>query len=251
MDISSPICITVPTPRATYNRYFRILSAGVLRFLFTIRILMATVMNGSGAPDTVVKEVLALRQNLHVPNYTCIAAVDLNDGIGYNNQLPWHIPHELRFFSLLTSYTMNIGSHNAVIMGRKTWCAINQKPLANRVCVVLSRDVTWQATGASVAPSLDKALSQLAGGSRHPTVESIFVIGGAEVFKEALQDPRCTMLHITRVGASHLCDTFFPPLPPNAFLSLSRISLAPARDPDGRPVPLVVETLLRANDTGF
>ena len=67
-------------------------------------------------------------------NYNLIVACANNYGIGYNGELPWHIPNDLKRFSKLTKGKGN----NAVIMGRKTWDSLPVKPLPNRVNIILT-----------------------------------------------------------------------------------------------------------------
>jgi dihydrofolate reductase len=116
--------------------------------------------------------------------------------IGRANQLPWHLPRDLRWFRRCT-----LGK--PVIMGSKTWESIG-RPLSQRTNIVLtSRDAPQNVL---VARSLDEALS-LAQGSLGATGE-VMVIGGATVYAAFL--PLADRLYITRIEASIEGDTFFP-----------------------------------------
>jgi len=106
------------------------------------------------------------------PRVYLVAAVAANRVIGANGKLPWHLPEDLKHFKTLT-----LG--HPVVMGRKTWESLG-KALPGRENIVVTRAPGYEAPGASVASSLDAALALCAG---EPTV---FVIGGGELYAEAL-----------------------------------------------------------------
>ena len=117
--------------------------------------------------------------------------------IGHQGKLPWHLPADLQRFKKLT-----MGHH--IIMGRKTWKSIG-RPLPGRTSVVITRNANYSAPGAVLAASLHEALT-LARLDPEP-----FVIGGAEIFREAL--PRATRIYLTKILAEYDGDTWFPELP--------------------------------------
>jgi dihydrofolate reductase len=125
-----------------------------------------------------------------------IVAIDQNNGIGYQNRLPWRLPAELKLF---TSFTM--GHH--LIMGRKTFESIG-KPLSGRVTIVVTRNPDYQVEGCLIAHSLNAAfaLAEANGESE------VFICGGSEIYREALQ--AADRLYLTRVHAEFQVDTFFP-----------------------------------------
>ena len=127
-----------------------------------------------------------------------VAAVDQKGGIGRDNRLPWHLSDDLKHFRRLT-----MGHH--VLMGRKTYQSSEGK-MPGRKLIVLSRDLAFQRADAQVAGSLE-AGTQLAEDAGE---QELFVIGGAEVFKQAL--PLAERLYLTRVHADAGADVFFPPL---------------------------------------
>lgn len=143
--------------------------------------------------------------------FSIIVAIDKAGGIGKNNNLPWHLPEDLKHFKTLTSNTNSPTKRNAVIMGRKTWESLPDtfKPLPNRYNIVLSQN-THLSLPADVkhCHSLSDALSE----TTCPTqaIENLFVIGGGTVYKNALQHPQCQHVHITKIDAYFDCDTFFP-----------------------------------------
>ena len=126
-----------------------------------------------------------------------VVAVSKNLCIGKDNQLPWHIPEDLRHFKDLT-----IGK--TVVMGRKTWESLPARfrPLPGRTNVVVTHQQDYQVPeGVHVAHSLDDALKV------HPDKE-LMVIGGAQLFKETL--PLADTLYITYVEKNVDGDAFFP-----------------------------------------
>ncbi|MSR85205.1 dihydrofolate reductase [Candidatus Uhrbacteria bacterium] len=126
-----------------------------------------------------------------------IAAVAKNGCIGKNNQLPWSLPEDLRHFKELTT-------GHSVLMGRKTWESIPEKfrPLPNRKNIVLTRQEDYQVpSGVDCYTTLDEAL-------RVHQAENIFVIGGAEIYQQAL--PLAHKLYLTEVDQTIDGDAFFP-----------------------------------------
>ena len=122
-----------------------------------------------------------------------IVAVAENGIIGYKNTLLWHISEDLRNFKRVTS-------GHPVIMGRKTFDSLG-RPLPNRTNVVITRqDITID--GCEVVHSLDEALALF------PAEDEVFVIGGAQIYAEAL--PRADRFYLTRVHRAYEGDTSFP-----------------------------------------
>jgi dihydrofolate reductase len=103
-----------------------------------------------------------------------ILAMTRQGVIGRNNTLPWHIPEDLKRFRKLTS-------GHPIIMGRKTYDSIG-KPLPNRTNIVVSRQAGLTIPGCEVFPDLSSALARC----HELSPERCFVIGGAQIFKEAL-----------------------------------------------------------------
>lgn len=137
---------------------------------------------------------------------------DNNNGIGYKGKLPWKIPADMAYFRSITTETIDPTKHNAVIMGRKTWESIplKHRPLPNRLNVVLTRnDLNITPPDVLQSYSLGHALCVL---ERLHDIESVFIIGGEEVYKEAIDHPRCEKIYMTYVSADSpvVCDTYFP-----------------------------------------
>ncbi|XP_013387146.1 dihydrofolate reductase isoform X1 [Lingula anatina] len=141
-----------------------------------------------------------------------VVAMCNNRGIGINGQLPWRLRGDMNFFKKITSETKDPDKKNAVIMGRKTWFSIPEKfrPLANRINVVLSREMKDSPDGAHISRSLEDALSLLSTPPLSDKVESLFVIGGSAIYEMALKSPQCHRIYLTRVMADFECDTFLP-----------------------------------------
>lgn len=121
-----------------------------------------------------------------------VLAMAENGVIGRDNRLPWRLPADLRRFKAMT-----IGK--PVLMGRRTFESLG-KPLPGRDNIVLTRDSTWAAPGATVVHSLDEALAAAGDATE------LMVIGGAEVY--ALCWPRLSRIELTRVHAHPGGDTF-------------------------------------------
>lgn len=149
-----------------------------------------------------------------LPRFEIIVAADAADGIARAGDLPWHLPGDLAHFKRTTSGTRDPALRNAVIMGRRTWASIPARfrPLPGRLNVVISRQADYALPeGVGLASSLDSALRRAAA---DPSVERLFVVGGGQIYAEALASPACAAVHLTRVAGEFGCDTFFPPLGP-------------------------------------
>ena len=122
-----------------------------------------------------------------------VFAIAENGVIGRDGVIPWHLPDDLRRFKEITT-------GHTIVMGRKTFESIG-KPLPGRHSVVLTRDREYEACGATVVHNLEDALSYGAG------EDEVFVIGGAELFSQAL--PRANRVYLTTVHAEVAGDTTF------------------------------------------
>ncbi|KAK7933670.1 hypothetical protein WMY93_004566 [Mugilogobius chulae] len=134
-------------------------------------------------------------------------------GIGKNGELPWpRLNNEFKHFRRLTSTSSEPGRQNVVLMGRKTWFSIPEKnrPLNNRINIVLSRELTAPPPGAhhlcsDFSSALDLIRTQL-----DQTVDQVWVIGGSSLYKELLQTSGLKRLFVTRILQQFDCDTFLP-----------------------------------------
>lgn len=135
------------------------------------------------------------------PDIVLVVARAANGVIGRDGGMPWHIPADLKRFKRLT-----VGK--PVIMGRKTFESIG-RPLPARHNIVMTRATGWRAEGVTVVANLAEAIAA-AGLNPKARADSIFVIGGAEVYAQAL--PVATRIELTEIDASPAGDTYFPPV---------------------------------------
>jgi len=135
-----------------------------------------------------------------------IVAVAHHGVIGVNNTLPWHLPEDLKRFRALT-----MGHH--IIMGRKTHESLNRL-LPGRTHVIVTRNPDYKVEGALVAHSLQEAITLCADDPE------VFVIGGAELFKDALE--HADTLYLTEIDAEYAGDVFFPTFDASAWKEASR-----------------------------
>lgn len=127
-----------------------------------------------------------------------LVAADEQNLIGKNNQLPWHLPNDLRYFKNQT-WGMPI------LMGRKTFESIG-KPLQGRKSIVITRNGNWKQEGVEVVHSLEEAVSTAeAWGAKE-----VFVIGGAEIFNTSFD--RADRIYLTRIHHRFEGDAWFPAL---------------------------------------
>jgi dihydrofolate reductase len=139
-----------------------------------------------------------------------VAAASINNVIGKNNQLLWHLPNDLKFFKN-TTWAM------PVIMGRKTFESVNNQPLPGRTNIIVSRNPQELPQGLHLktAASLAEAVSIAA----TTDAKEVFVVGGGQIYNEAL--PVAHKIYITRVHAVLEGDTFFPEVDKNEWKRVS------------------------------
>ena len=139
--------------------------------------------------------IMVLEKSLSI-----IAAVGKERELGLRGQLLWSIPDDMQHFKAVTA-------GHPVIMGRKTWESLPERfrPLPGRTNIVVTRQAAYAAEGAIIASSLEEARAAAA---RAPGADEIFVIGGGELYREAL--PVADRLYLTLVDATAEADTLFP-----------------------------------------
>jgi dihydrofolate reductase/thymidylate synthase len=145
--------------------------------------------------------------------FDIVVAIDASRGIGRGGKLPWDLSGDMRHFREITRRTKDPSKRNAVIMGRKTWDSVPVKfrPLAGRLNVVITRNADLQLPeGVIKASGLDDALTKLRQNKWKETIEKIFVIGGEQIFRAAIDHPACRRIHLTHIEQKFDCDTFFP-----------------------------------------
>jgi dihydrofolate reductase len=126
--------------------------------------------------------------------FSIIVAMAKNNVIGFEGQMPWHLPADLQHFKQVTM-------GKPIIMGRKTFESIG-RPLPGRLNIVVTRDKHYQAAGCEVVHNLDAA--------RHAAGEAqeVMIIGGATLYQQAL--PIVDKLYLTVIDTECEGDTFFP-----------------------------------------
>lgn len=152
--------------------------------------------------------------------FTVIAAVDNDWGIGRDGTLPWRLRGDMDYFR----ETTRAGGRNAVICGRATYLSIPERyrPLPDCLNVVLTRKKHDAPFGQVLhANSLDDGL---AAARSHAGIGKVFVIGGGQVYAEALEHPLCAVVLVTAIGAQFGCDTFFPNLDRDDRFRLASVS---------------------------
>lgn len=143
-----------------------------------------------------------------------IVAASENNVIGNNNAIPWHLPDDLKYFREKTK-------GHPVIMGRKNYESIIDvlgHPLPDRRNIIVTRDRDYSAPECDIASSLDEAIMFAAQGD---DTEEIFIIGGGEIYKQALE--MCNYVYLTRVHADIEGDVFFPELPEGEWEETDRL----------------------------
>lgn len=129
-----------------------------------------------------------------------IVAMAENRVIGRDNTLPWHLSEDLKYFRRTTT-------GHCIIMGRNTWESIG-RPLPNRRSIVVTFNPDYVAEGADVVTSLSAAKALAVELSAELGVNEAFVIGGARLYADALEQAEC--FHLTRVHAQVEGDTLLP-----------------------------------------
>lgn len=130
-----------------------------------------------------------------------IVAVAENNVIGRDNTLIWHLPKDMQFFKQTT-----LNHH--IITGRKNYISIPEKyrPLANRTNIVLTRQNNFTEENCVVLNSLEAALDF----AKKNNETEVFIIGGGQIYKEAIEKGLVDKMYITHVHHAFEGDTFFP-----------------------------------------
>jgi len=149
-------------------------------------------------------------------NVTLIAAMAENRVIGKDNQLIWHFPEDLKHFKQLTS-----GHH--VIMGRKTFESVG-RPLPNRTNIIITRQTDYKAEGCLIAHSIEEALAMV------KDDEQPFIVGGAEIYKQALAF--ADGIELTIIHGKYEGDSYFPEFD----LSIWKLARGEKKEADARHI---------------
>ncbi|MBF8743459.1 dihydrofolate reductase [Pseudomonas guariconensis] len=131
-----------------------------------------------------------------------IAALAENRVIGIDNSMPWHLPGDFKYFKATT-----LGK--PIIMGRKTWDSLG-RPLPGRLNIVVSRQPGLTLAGAEVFPSLEAAVARAEQWAREQGGGELMLIGGAQLYGQALEKGLVNRMYLTRVELSPEGDAWFP-----------------------------------------
>jgi len=156
-----------------------------------------------------------MRQSESLPVKIVVAVAD-NGVIGLGNALPWELPDDLQHFKRTTM-------GRPIIMGRKTFESIG-RPLPGRLNIILTRDAAWQAPGVSAANSMEQAIDIAGDQALIDGADSVMVIGGAEVYRQAL--PFTSRVFLTRVHGNIHGDAFFDLEQIASWRQLSRLEVS-------------------------
>lgn len=140
-------------------------------------------------------------------SFSVIAAVDEKFGIAKEGNIPWRLSADMKHFKEITTAAPS----NVVVMGRKTWDSLPPrfKPLPGRINAVITAHQGLPLPDGVLRPaSLDEALDMA--GDISPKAADIFVIGGGQVYAQALRHPSCQKIYLTHVLGDFHCDAFFP-----------------------------------------
>jgi dihydrofolate reductase len=137
-----------------------------------------------------------LRGGLEGPIISHLVAASENNVIGKHNQIPWHLPDDLKFFKN-KSWAM------PVIMGRNTYESLD-KPLPGRINVVITKNKDWKRNDVTVTHSIDEAIKKAC----ESDCNELFIIGGGEIFQQSLDI--VNRIYLTRVHTQIEGDVFYP-----------------------------------------
>lgn len=140
-----------------------------------------------------------------------IAALSRNRVIGRNNDLPWHLPDDMKYF-------MQTTKGHYVIMGRKNYDSIPEKfrPLPNRTNIVVTRQAGLKLPNCVVVHSLEEAVAI----AREAGEQELFIIGGAAIYQLGM--PLANRLYLTEIDATINGDTYFPDFQKSLWREVSR-----------------------------
>ncbi|MDF1764623.1 MAG: type 3 dihydrofolate reductase [Oleibacter sp.] len=141
-----------------------------------------------------------------------MVALAENRVIGRDNQLPWHLPNDLKYFKQTT-----LGK--PVIMGRKTYESIG-KPLPGRTNIIITRQTDFHAEGIKVVNTVEQAQALASSVCLIDGQKEAMIIGGAEIYGLTL--PHCDRLYLTEVHSEVEGDAFFPEFDKDRWQEVSR-----------------------------
>ncbi|AYV78211.1 MAG: thymidylate synthase [Edafosvirus sp.] len=141
-----------------------------------------------------------------------IVAVDKSWGMAKDGTIPWKFSNDMKYFMNVTKTVQDTNKQNIVIMGRKTWESLPEKhrPLTGRINIVISTTMNNNNANYYVVNSFENAVKMSLDHYFTNKVEKIFVIGGSNVYEEALQSILLQKVHVTYINQNYQCDLQFP-----------------------------------------
>lgn len=149
---------------------------------------------------------------------TIVVALGTDGVIGVDGDMPWHLPADLAHFKAVT-----LG--HPMIMGRKTYESIG-RPLPGRTTIVVTRQTDWAAAGVLVAADLGEALALASA-----LDDELFIVGGAQIYTEALSRGFVDSMIVTHIDAAPEGDTYFPQVEWSAWKETARQDFPDTRPP--------------------
>ncbi|MDZ7926023.1 MAG: dihydrofolate reductase [Agrobacterium sp.] len=160
------------------------------------------------------------------PRITIIVAVSENGVIGRDLDMPWKLSTDLKRFKAMTM-------GKPLIMGRKTFLSVGERPLPGRPHIIVSRNADYRPDGVDVVSSLEDGLALGKAKAAELGVDEVFVAGGGEIYRQAI--PFADQLSVTHVAVKLDGDTFFPEIDPAVFEKIEE-NAVPAGEKDNYPV---------------
>ncbi|MGV1820862.1 dihydrofolate reductase [Agrobacterium sp. CG160-95] len=160
------------------------------------------------------------------PRITIVVAVSGNGVIGRDLDMPWKLSTDLKRFKAMTM-------GKPLIMGRKTFLSVGERPLPGRPHIIVSRNADYRPDGVDVVSSLEDALALGKSKAAELGVDEVFVAGGGEIYRQAM--PFADQLSVTHVAVKLDGDTFFPEIDPAVFEKIEE-NAVPAGEKDNYPV---------------
>ena len=138
-------------------------------------------------------------------NYNIIVAICENNGIGYNNSLPWNIKEDLKIFSKLTRGNNN----NAIIMGRNTFESLPNNFLPKRDNLILSSSIIIDEKRENNIIKTFNNIDSIIEFCNSKNYQEVWIIGGQLIYESFLRKNIVNKLFITKINKKYLCDKFF------------------------------------------
>lgn len=143
--------------------------------------------------------------------YSLILACTIDGGIGNNNQIPWNIQEDMKLFKKITTDVNCYVKKNAIIMGRNTWESLPQKPLKDRINIIITSKPSLIQQKNNEIYSFDDFNQALVFCNDNIYVDKVFVIGGKSLYDLCLNDNKFSKkidcIHLSIIKEKAICDT--------------------------------------------